>query len=201
MNYEPQNYEELLGLPGFSDELLKNHFSLYEGYVKNTNKLIEQTESLLKEDRAETPEFNETRRRFGWEFNGMRLHEYYFENLVKNSRSLDKESDLYLKIVEDFGSFEAWEKDFRSTGMIRGIGWVVLYYDIEADKLFNVWINEHNENHLTGAIPILVMDVWEHAYMIQYGLKRADYIDAFIKAIDWEVVSDRFGVETELDEE
>jgi Fe-Mn family superoxide dismutase len=122
----------------------------------------------------------------------MRLHEYYFENMTKNKVELNKESAFYRKIQEDFGSWENWEKDFKSTGAMRGIGWAVLYYDPIAKKLFNTWINEHDVGHIAACPIILIMDVFEHAYMIDYGLKRADYIEAFFNAIDWNVVITRF---------
>ncbi len=185
MEYKAENYDNLLGLEGFSDDLLNNHFTLYQGYVTNTNNVLK----LLK--KADVYEYGELKRRFGWEFNGMRLHELYFDNLSKNSSSLDKSSELYKKIVSDFGSFENWKKDFKSSGGMRGIGWVVLAYDKDADKLFNIWINEHDIGHLIGASPLLVMDVFEHAFMMDYGLKKAEYIEAFFKAIDWNVVSER----------
>jgi len=191
MVYEPKNFEHLLGTKGFSDQLLKNHFTLYQGYVTNTNKLAEALSMLLKEGKTGTPEFAELKRRFGWEFDGMRLHEYYFGNMIKGGSELKRDSKLFKKVVEDFGSYENWEKDFKATGTMRGIGWVVLYYDQMAGRLFNVWINEHDVGHLSGTIPILIMDVFEHAFMIDYGLKRADYIEAFFKTIDWSVVADR----------
>lgn len=122
----------------------------------------------------------------------MRLHEYYFENMTKNKVELNKDSAFYRKIQEDFGSWENWEKDFKSTGAMRGIGWAVLYYDPIAKKLFNTWINEHDVGHIAACPIILIMDVFEHAYMIDYGLKRADYIEAFFNAIDWNVVITRF---------
>ena len=190
--YEPKNFDHLLGLKGFSDQLLKNHFTLYQGYVANTNKLADMLNALLKEGKTGTPEYAEIKRRFGWEFNGMRLHEYYFGNMTKAAVELNKNSSLARKIVEDFGSLESWERDFRATGALRGIGWVILYYDSAAGRLFNVWVNEHDVGHLSGAFPILVMDVFEHAFMIDYGLKRADYIEAFFKAIDWSSVAKRF---------
>jgi Fe-Mn family superoxide dismutase len=192
MLYEAKNFDHLLGTKGFSDQLLKNHFTLYQGYVTNTNKLAETLSMFLKEGKTNTPEYAELKRRFGWEFNGMRLHEYYFGNMIKDGKELDKSSKLFKKITEDFGTYENWEKDFKGTGMMRGIGWVVLYYDKMANKLFNVWINEHDVGHLSGNIPILIMDVFEHAFMIDYGVKRADYIEAFFKVIDWSVVADRF---------
>jgi Fe-Mn family superoxide dismutase len=190
--YQAKNFDHLLGTPGFSDQLLKNHFTLYQGYVTNSNKLIEEIQALIKEGKVGTPQYAELKRRFGWEFNGMRLHEYYFENMTKNKVELNKDSAFYKKIQEDFGSWENWEKDFKSTGAMRGIGWAVLYYDTIAKKLFNTWINEHDVGHLAACPIILIMDVFEHAYMIDYGLKRADYIEAFFNAIDWNVVITRF---------
>ncbi|HAS00154.1 MAG TPA: superoxide dismutase [Candidatus Moranbacteria bacterium] len=192
MIYEAKKFDHLLGLEGFSDELLKNHFTLYEGYVTNTNKAVDAIVNLLDHDKTGTPEYAEVMRRFGWEFNGMRLHELYFENMMKGGSTLEAESELGKKIIKEFGSLERWEKHFRATGAMRGIGWVVLYQDDVTGTMYNVWINEHNEGHLTGATPLLVMDVFEHAYMIQYGLKKVDYIEVFMKNICWHVVSARF---------
>lgn len=191
MAYEAKNYDNLLGTEGFSDQLLKNHFTLYQGYVTNTNKLTEILNNLIKEGKANAPEFAETKRRFGWEFDGMRLHEYYFENIKKGGVYHNTDSELHKKMERDFGSHENWEKDFKATGSIRGIGWAILYYDAQADRLFNVWINEHDTGHFAGCQPILIMDAFEHAYMIDYGTKRADYIESFFKAIDWGVVEKR----------
>jgi Fe-Mn family superoxide dismutase len=191
MSYQAKDYSRLLGTPGFSDQLLKNHFTLYQGYVNNTNKLAETLKAMLKEGKANTPEYAELKRRFGWEWNGMRLHEYYFDNLVNGGKPLDPNSDLAKKIAEDFGSYAEWEKEFKATGVMRGIGWVVLYLDPISNKLFNSWINEHDIGHLAGCRLLLVMDVFEHAFMLDYGLKRADYIEAFFKNIDWSVVSSR----------
>ena len=192
MNYQPKNYDNLLGIDGLSDQLLKNHSALYQGYVANFNKVNDILEVMEKEGKFATPEYAELNRRLGWEFNGMRLHEYYFENLSKESRGIDQNSELHKKIVAEFGSYEAWEKDFRAMLAMRGIGWVVLYHDAQADRLFNVWINEHDAGHFAGSKPILVMDVFEHAYMIDYGIKRADYIEVIMKAIDWEICNGRF---------
>lgn len=190
--YEAKNFEQLLGTKGFSDQLLKNHFTLYQGYVTNTNKLIDSLSVLLKEGKAGTPEFAEMKRRFGWEFNGMRLHELYFGNMKKGGSKIDEKSELYKKLIEDFGSYENWEREFKATGMMRGIGWAILYFDQVGKRLLNVWINEHDVAHLAGCKPLLIMDVFEHAFMIDYGLKRADYIETFFNAIDWTVVADRF---------
>jgi Fe-Mn family superoxide dismutase len=159
--------------------------------VTNTNKAAETLDRLGKEGKANTPEFAEVKRRFGWEFNGMRLHEYYFGNMAKGGAKLDGNSSLAKALAADFGSVETWEKDFKATGVMRGIGWVVLTLDVESGRLFNVWVNEHDVGHLAGALPVLVMDVFEHAFMVDYGLKRADYIEAFFKNIDWAAAAAR----------
>ena len=167
MEYKPKNFKKLLGIKGFSNTLLKNHFKLYEGYVKNTN-------------------FPESKRRFGWEFNGMRLHELYFENLTKNPKGPKK---ILNKIKKNFKSYKNWEKDFKKTASMRGIGWVILYQD--KDKLFNTWINEHDVGHLAGCEPLLVLDVFEHAFITDYGLNKADYIKNFLKSVNWSIVEKR----------
>ncbi|MFA5975287.1 MAG: Fe-Mn family superoxide dismutase [Elusimicrobiota bacterium] len=191
MPYTAKTYELLLGTAGFSDQLLKNHFTLYQGYVTNTNKLSDLLAGLAKDGKTETPEYAELKRRFGWEFSGMRLHEIYFGNMVKGGNS-SRSDALSRKLQQEFGSPEAWEKDFRATGAMRGIGWALLYYDPIGDRLFNTWINEHDGGHLVSSVPLFLMDVFEHAFMIDYGTKRAGYIDSFFKAIDWSVVSQRF---------
>ena len=190
MAYMARDYARLIGLAGFSEALLKNHVTLYLGYVTNTNKVLDILEQMLKEGKTATPEFAELKRRLGWEFNGMRLHEYYFDNLGGKG-SLDLDGRLGKKLVENFGSVDAWEKDFRATGAMRGIGWTVLYQDPADGRLINFWINEHDVSHPAGCMPILVMDVFEHAFMLDYGLKRVDYIEAFFKNIDWKAVEDR----------
>jgi len=187
MTYEVKNFEHLLGIAGLSEQLLKNHFTLYKGYVDNTNKLI----GLLDSKEVGTPEYSELQRRLGWEWNGMRLHELYFENFVKEGKNLS-DGELREVIEKIYGSFEKWQKNFIGLGAMRGIGWVVLSYDKQSGELFNIWINEHDVGHLSGTTPLLVLDVFEHAYMLDYGLKRADYIEAFFKAIDWQVVANRF---------
>lgn len=187
--YEAQNFDHLLGITGFSDALLKNHFTLYQGYVTNFNKLNDALVALEKDGKFNTPEYNEMNRRLGWEWNGMRLHELYFGNMTKEQTVVG--DALRSGIEKEFGSFELFQKDFLAMGAMRGIGWVILYYDKATHRFFNVWVNEHDVGHFAGAQPLLVMDVFEHAFMLDYGLKRADYITAFWNAIDWNMVSDR----------
>jgi len=191
-DYTAKDYEGLLGIEGLSDALLKNHFTLYQGYVANTNKLSQRLSELASKGETATPEYAELKRRFGWEFDGMRLHEYYFENLSKTARPLRDGARLQKKLQQDFGGIETWEKDLRSVAALRGIGWGILTYDRRGDRLFNTWVEEHHSGHLAGCVPILVMDVFEHAFMLDYGTKRAGYIDAFFKRVDWAMLERRF---------
>jgi len=190
MPYAAKDDSKLIGMEGFSETLLKNHFTLYQGYVTNTNKVLDTLDRMLKDGKTGSPEFAELKRRLGWEFNGMRLHEYYFENLGGKG-GIDKAGKLAKKLAEGFGSYEAWEKDFKATGAMRGIGWIALYQDNQSGRLINFWINEHDVSHPAGCSLILIMDVFEHAFMLDYGLKRADYIEAFFKNIDWKAAEAR----------
>ncbi len=189
MAYTARDYSALVGMPGFSEVLLKNHFTLYQGYVTNTNKVLDLLGAMLNEGKAGTPEYAELKRRLGWEFDGMRLHEFYFENL--GAKALNSAGALAKKIAADFGSYENWEKDFKATGAMRGIGWTILYQDPVSGRLINFWINEHDVAHPAGCVPLLIMDVFEHAFMLDYGLKRADYITAFFGNINWSAVESR----------
>ena len=187
MKFEAKSFE--LKIPDFSEQLLKNHLTLYQGYVTNTNKLLEIINTLILENKNSTPEFAELSRRFAWEFNGMRLHELYFSNLgISNLKPHSKTSQM---LKDSFGSFENWEKHFKSLGSMRGIGWILLVYDKEKHNLFNIWVNEHDVGLLSNCEIILVMDVFEHAYMIDYGLKKVDYIESFFKNINWAAVEKR----------
>jgi Fe-Mn family superoxide dismutase len=190
MNYSAKDYSALVGMQGFSETLLKNHFTLYQGYVTNSNKLLDTLDVMLKEGKNATPEYAELKRRLGWEFNGMRLHELYFENL--GGKNVAKPAGrLASAMDQSFGSVEAWEKDFKATGTMRGIGWVGLYQDPANGRLINFWINEHDVANPAVCRPLLIMDVFEHAFMLDYGLKRADYIEAFFGNIDWTAVDSR----------
>lgn len=198
MDYKPQNFDHLKGLRDFSDRLMKNHFTLYRGYVKNTNHLAGLLLNMVKLGKTGTIEYAELKRRFGWEFNGMRLHELYFENLTKRSIPLKRSSPLYEKLRQDFGQIGTWERGFMGVGGMRGIGWVVLTRDPLAGRLYNIWLDEHDAGFLVGSTPLLVMDVFEHAYLQDFGMNRTAYVQAFMKAIDWAVVEERFEASTYL---
>jgi superoxide dismutase, Fe-Mn family len=190
--YKAKDFSNLLGMPGFSDETLTTHFKLYQGYVTNTNLLLSILNQYAAEGKQRSPQFQEIKRRVGWEYDGVRLHELYFSNLGGQGTQIDMQSPLAKRIIQDFGTFEAWKKDFIATGMLRGIGWAVLYKDPIEGRLINTWIGEHDIGHLAGATPILIMDVWEHAYMLDYGIDRSAYINAFFNNVDWNIVSQRY---------
>lgn len=192
VDYKAKDFSSLIGhVPGIDDELLKMHFKLYEGYVNNSNLLLKKIGELDEKKENRTPEYAGLKRMLGWELDGMFLHEYYFENLGKTELPA-KDSPLAQKIDKDFGSFDAWKNDFVATGAIRGIGWVVSYIDPKDGRLINQWINEHDVGHLAGGKPLLIMDVFEHAYITQYGLDRAKYINAFFDNINWKIVEERY---------
>lgn len=192
MLYTAKSFNQLKGLKGFSDQLLKDHLALYQGYVRNTNQLATVLLEMDRKGKSGTPAYAEMKRRFGWEFNGMRLHELYFENLANGLSSLRKQSPLGQKLRLDFGRLDTWERGFMSVGGMRGIGWVMLALDPAMGQLFNVWVDEHDSGLLAGAVPLLVMDVFEHAYLRDYGLNRTAYVQTFMKAINWPVVEKRF---------
>jgi len=191
-DYVAKSYDALLGqLPGINDDVLKMHFKLYQGYVTNANKLLSDIKQLESEGKLRTPQYAGLKRMLGWEWDGMRLHELYFDNMGGKTK-YDSKSPLAQSIEKEFGSFDKWAADFKATGLIRGIGWSILYLDKQADRLINTWINEHDLGHLAGGKPIVVMDVFEHAYITQYGLDRAQYVDAFFNNINWDVANKRF---------
>lgn len=191
--YEAKNFDSLIGnVKGLDDALIQMHLKLYQGYVNNSNALLKRLQELTAAGQTRAPEFGAVKRLLGWEFDGMLLHELYFDNLSGNGKSLDSNDPLSIKIQQDFGSYDAWKADFVSTGSMRGIGWVVTYVEPKSGKLMNVWINEHDVGHLAGGKPIIIMDVFEHAYITQFGLDRAKYIEVFFNNLNWDIASKRF---------
>lgn len=189
----------LSGLQGISDETLEMHFKLYEGYVKETNKLTEKITEFIKDgkvDQEEMPAYSELTRRLGFEYNGMVLHEYYFDNLKSGSGTGDPElTTKFAKAAEStFGSYDIWKADFVGIGKMRGVGWAICYQNPTNGRISNHWITLHETGNVAGFDPILVMDVWEHAYLLDYKpAERPKYIEAFFSNIDWSMVEKRLG--------
>lgn len=193
-SYSPKKWN-LSGLQGISDQTLEIHFGLYEGYVKNTNLLNERIADLRAQGKnsGADPAFAELVRRLGWEFDGMRLHEYYFDNLTSSPQEL-KPGRLSDTIARSFGEVEGWKKDFAAVGGMRGIGWAIAYLDPASKQLVNVWVGDHNVNNLAGCEPIVVMDLWEHAWLRDYKpADKAKYIEAFLANVDWNACESRLG--------
>lgn len=191
ITYQPKDYSHLLGMAGFSDKALNQHFTLYQAYVKNTNEILQAVAQMTTPDQRKSQAWADLKRRLAWEFDGMRLHELYFGNLG-GTKPLDPNSSFAQKLVSEWGSIDAWRQDFIDTGAMRGIGWAILYQDPVTGQLMNVWINEHDMGHIATGTPLLLMDVFEHAYMVDYGLDRAAYIKAFLNNVDWQVVQNRY---------
>ena len=192
----------LSGLQGISDKTLEMHFKLYEGYVKETNKLSEKIQEFIKDgkvDQEEMPAYSELTRRLGFEFNGMVLHEYYFENLQKGGGTGDpNNTSTFRKAAESsFGSYEIWKADFVGIGKMRGVGWAICYENPANGRLSNHWITLHETGNVAGFNPVLVMDVWEHAYLLDYKpAERPKYIEAFFSNVAWATLEQRLKGQT-----
>lgn len=180
-------------LEGISQAQIDDHWNLYIGYVNNVNQLNKELSEFIKQQPSNPLVIADRRRRYGFEYNGMVLHEYYFGNLKANSKQLAPTDSLYQAIASTWGSYEAWQQDFINTGKSRGIGWAILYMDPTTKQLTNHFIMDHENGPVAGFAPILVMDVWEHAYMVDHKAGgRASYITAFMSNINWDNVQTRY---------
>ena len=195
-SYQPRQFN-LSGLKGISDQTLEMHFKLYEGYVKETNNLSERITEFIKDgnvDQEEMPAYSELTRRLGFEYNGMVLHEYYFDNLQKGGGTGDPvRTSQFVKAAETtFGSYDIWKADFVGIGKMRGVGWAICYQNPANGRISNHWITLHETGNVAGFNPILVMDVWEHAFLLDYKpAERPKYIEAFFSNIAWNEVEKR----------
>jgi superoxide dismutase, Fe-Mn family len=194
-SYTPKQVN-LSGLKGISDKTLEMHFKLYEGYVKETNRLSARIAEFLKDgrvDQEEMPAYSELTRRLGFEYNGMVLHEHYFGNMVRGgSGDPDRRSPFVQAAELSFGSYAIWKTDFVSVGKMRGVGWAICYQDPTTRRLSNHWITLHEVGNVAGFVPVLVMDVWEHAFILDYPpAERPRYIEAFFTNIAWNVAERR----------
>jgi len=193
--YVPRRFD-LHGLNGISDRTLEMHFKLYAGYVKETNRLEAEIAEILEDgqvDQDETPAYSELKRRLGFEYNGMVLHEYYFENLTRAGGADPRRDSAFRQAAErSFGSYERWKTDFVGIGKMRGVGWAICYQNPATGRLSNHWITLHEVGNVAGFRPMLVMDVWEHAFLLDYApADRPRYIEAFFSNVDWETIEAR----------
>ena len=204
-SYQARQFN-LSSLKGISDKTLEMHFKLYEGYVKETNNLTERITEFIKDgnvDQEEMPAYSELTRRLGFEYNGMVLHEYYFDNLQSGGGIGDPaKTSQFVKAAEaTFGSYDIWKADFVGIGKMRGVGWAICNQNPANGRISNHWITLHETGNVAGFNPILVMDVWEHAFLLDYKpAERPKYIEAFFSNIAWDMVENRLkkltGVQT-----
>ena len=193
--YKPRQFD-LSGLSGISDRTLEMHFKLYEGYVTNTNLLTERISAILSDgrvDQEEMPAYSELTRRLGFEYNGMVLHEYYFENMKRQGGGEPSAGSKFRAAVEQsFPSVDIWRTDFASVGKMRGVGWAITFLNPASGRVSNHWVELHENGNVAGFLPLLVMDVWEHAFLLDYKpAERPKYIDAFLSNVDWDAVERR----------
>lgn len=196
--YKPKSFN-LSGLDGISEKTLEMHFKLYEGYVTNTNVLTERIAAILsdgKVDQEEVPAYSELTRRLGFEYNGMVLHEYYFGNMKRQGGGDAARDSQFRQAVErSYPSYAIWKTDFVGIGKMRGVGWAITYLDPGTGHISNHWITLHETGNVSGFIPLLVMDVWEHAFLLDYKpADRPKYIEAFLSNVDWDSVDARMTV-------
>jgi Fe-Mn family superoxide dismutase len=193
MSYEVNTSLRPSGLVGISEDQIAQHWHLYEGYVSQLNTLRQELQVLRREGKNGSALYADRRRRFGFEYNGMVLHELYFGNLKAKAPEPAATGALKKVLTGQFGAFETFKEDFVAAGMTRSVGWAILALDPATGNLNTQFIELHEDGHIAGFVPILVMDVWEHAYMVDYGASgRADYIKAFFSNVNWPVVEQRF---------
>ena len=191
--YKEHTFNLPATLEGISPESVAAHLGLYSGYVKNTNSLLAAQDEMPKDAQKNVLALAETSRRLSFEFDGMRLHELYFEQWENGAVELKKDSQLATALAAQFNSVDAWEARFRSVGPMRGVGWAVLYFDKTVGEFRHTWIDQHHQGLLAELPIILILDVWEHAYLAQFGTGgRTAYIDAWLKNLNWSVIEKRF---------
>lgn len=180
-------------LKGISTQTIEEHIKLYSGYVKNANTILSKIDEYAKDAEANAYALGELQRRFGFEFDGMRNHEYYFEHFEGGNDVLGNESKLKKVIENEWGSFEAWLNRFKSIALTRGVGWAILYYDPTTDRLLNAWVDEQHLGHLTGLSPVLALDMWEHSFVADYQPSgKKNYVEDFFVNLNWNSAEENF---------
>ncbi|MCC2630736.1 MAG: manganese/iron superoxide dismutase-like protein superoxide dismutase, Fe-Mn family [Candidatus Paceibacter sp.] len=175
-------------LKGISKKSVDEHLKLYAGYVKFANLVQEKMKELMSDSEKNAYLLGELQRRFSFEFNGMRNHEYYFMSLADGAKPLPADSKLKAQIEKQFGSFDAWLAQFKAIAMTRGIGWAMLYWDKEMKQLTHAWVDEQHLGQLNSTSLVLGLDMWEHSFYMDYGTNKKGYVDAFFENLNWEVI-------------
>ncbi|MFA5932176.1 MAG: Fe-Mn family superoxide dismutase [Candidatus Paceibacterota bacterium] len=181
-------------LKGISAKNVEEHLKLYAGYVKNANSIFDLFEKYNTDIVANSYVIGELHRRFSFEYNGMRNHEIYFSSLEGGPKPLAAESMLKKAIEDASGSFDNFLSAFKNMAVTtRGIGWAVLWYDKKDKRLLAYWIDEQHLGQLNGATPILMLDMWEHAFVADYQPSgKKQYVEDFFENLNWEVIEKNF---------
>lgn len=186
-NFEPEKNKFTKDLPGISKKMLDEHFKLYEGYVKKTNEIQKKIREADKSEANGVFSYiGELKRQETFAVNGVKLHEVYFAHLGGDGQP---KGELAKMIEKDFGSLENWKLDMIATG-IAARGWAITAFDYKDRRLHNYGSDAHNVGAVWGCVPLIVLDVYEHAYFMDYGINRKDYIDSFFKNLDWNFAND-----------
>ena len=180
-------------IEGISQKTIDEHLKLYQGYVKHSNLIQEKIAEYKVDSEKNAYVLGELSRRFAYEFDGMKKHEYYFDQLEGGHKEMDMESALMKQVEKDFGSAENWLAEFRTLCLTRGIGWAVLWYDKVSGKLLNSWVDEQHLGQLNGLSFIYGIDMWEHSYLMDYipGDKKK-YVESYLNATNKDVSAKRF---------
>ncbi len=190
MQYQARTFS-IPEIKGISQKQVDTHLGLYQGYVKQTNLLMTEL-ARLSSDANNAYIVGELRKRFGFEWNGMRLHELYFEQLEGGAHVVNAEMNIYSLLAKQFGSYDIWFEEFSHLSG-RGPGWSLLDYDPVSKQFHHVWVEDHQVGQLAGAKVIFALDHWEHAYLLDYApAEKQKYLDAYFVNVNWEVVSKRF---------
>ncbi len=180
-------------LKGISSKTIEEHLKLYSGYVKHANLINEKIKEMSADTEKNTYAIGELQRRFGFEFDGMRNHEYYFEQLEGGAQALSSDSNFKAEVESEWESFDTWLSRFKAIAMTRGIGWAIIYFDEATQSLVQTWVEEQHLGHLTGLKVILALDMWEHSYMLDYvPSEKKKYVESFFENLNWSVIEKRY---------
>lgn len=174
-------------LKGISVKNIEEHLKLYSGYVKHANLILEKIAELSADSEKNAYTLGELQRRFGFEWGGMRNHEFYFNHFEGGPKTLEAESALRAAIEAEWGSFDGWLARFKAIALTRGIGWAMLYYDAKTDRLVNAWVDEQHLGQLVDASPVLCLDMWEHSFVADYQPSgKKQYVEDFFANLNWQ---------------
>ncbi len=190
MLYQEKEFNSINGLEGMSEKMMKEHYKLYQGYIKKAGEIEEKLKTVDRSSANAT--YSDLRAlKLGYSFavDAIKSHELYFEHLGGQGGA---PKDLFVEelLNKNFGSFDAWIEDMKATA-IAARGWVWSAFDWQTNTVFN-WLGDaHDAFPIWHATPFVALDVYEHAYFIDYGVARKDYVEAFFKNLDWEVINKR----------